>query len=169
MVMTEAPFRLHRLSGGEPMMAKTKPYWPSVTGPLGQIATVALWLGHQNVATMQIYVHADLVLKEQALARTATKGIPPGRYRPSAKLLEPFPTWLCLAELQYVNGLGELPRAPRTATELAEDPPCLERRGDRQRGAGSPPGKPPHGSSATGSRSSGAAGIRGNRARRCIC
>lgn len=51
------------------------------------IATVALWLGHQNVATTQIYVHADLALKEQALARTAPKGIPPGRYRPSDKLL----------------------------------------------------------------------------------
>jgi integrase/recombinase XerD len=51
------------------------------------IATVALWLGHQHVATTQIYVHADLALKEQALARTAPKGIPPGRYRPTDKLL----------------------------------------------------------------------------------
>ena len=51
------------------------------------IATVALWLGHENVATTQIYVHADLALKERALARTAPKGIPPGRYRPSDKLL----------------------------------------------------------------------------------
>ncbi len=39
------------------------------------------------MATTQIYVHADLALKEQALARTAPKGIPPGRYRPSDKLL----------------------------------------------------------------------------------
>ena len=51
------------------------------------IVTVALWLGHQNVATTQIYVHADLALKERALARTAPKGSPPGRYRPSDKLL----------------------------------------------------------------------------------
>jgi integrase/recombinase XerD len=51
------------------------------------IVTVALWLGHQNVATTQIYVHADLALKERALARTAPKDIPPGRYRPSDKLL----------------------------------------------------------------------------------
>ena len=51
------------------------------------IATIALWLGHQNVATTQIYVHADLALKERALARTAPKGIPPGRYRPPDKLL----------------------------------------------------------------------------------
>src|SRR5579863_2484418 len=32
------------------------------------------------------------------------------------------PTWLCLAELQYVNGLGEFPGAPGAAAELAEDP-----------------------------------------------
>jgi len=51
------------------------------------IVTVALWLGHQNVATTQIYVHADLGLKERALARTAPKDVPPGRYRPSDKLL----------------------------------------------------------------------------------
>jgi len=51
------------------------------------IATVALWLGHQNVATTQIYVHADLALKERALARTAPKDVPAGRYRPPDKLL----------------------------------------------------------------------------------
>ena len=52
------------------------------------IATVALWLGHQNVATTsQVYVHADLGLKERALARTAPKDVPPGRYRPPDKLL----------------------------------------------------------------------------------
>lgn len=51
------------------------------------IVTVALWLGHQNVATTQIYVHADLALKERALARTLPKDVPPGRYRPSDQLL----------------------------------------------------------------------------------
>ena len=51
------------------------------------IATVALWLGHQNVATTQIYLHADLALKERALARTTPKNVKPGRYRPPDKLL----------------------------------------------------------------------------------
>ena len=51
------------------------------------IVTVALWLGHQNVATTNIYVHSDLALKERALARTAPKNLPPGRYQPSDKLL----------------------------------------------------------------------------------
>lgn len=44
---------------------------------------IALWLGHENVATTQIYIHADLALKEQALARTAPLDTVPGRYRPS--------------------------------------------------------------------------------------
>lgn len=37
---------------------------------------IALWLGHESVATTQIYVHADLALKERALART-THSPPP--------------------------------------------------------------------------------------------
>ncbi|ASW55300.1 tyrosine-type recombinase/integrase [Plantactinospora sp. KBS50] len=44
---------------------------------------IALWLGHESVATTQIYVHADLALKERALARTAPLGTPPGRYQPT--------------------------------------------------------------------------------------
>jgi hypothetical protein len=31
---------------------------------------IALWLGHEQVATTQVYIHADLTLKERALART---------------------------------------------------------------------------------------------------
>lgn len=44
---------------------------------------IALWLGHESVATTQIYIHADLALKEQALARTAPLETTPGRYQPS--------------------------------------------------------------------------------------
>jgi integrase len=43
---------------------------------------IALWLGHASVATTQIYVHADLALKERALARTTPEGTLPGRYQP---------------------------------------------------------------------------------------
>src|SRR6266568_7523955 len=39
---------------------------------------------------------------------------------------EPFPSWLCLAGLQYVNGLGELSGAPGAAAEFPEDVPGLE-------------------------------------------
>jgi len=35
------------------------------------LATIALWLGHEGIETTQIYLHADLNLKEQAIARTA--------------------------------------------------------------------------------------------------
>ncbi|MCI4338619.1 MAG: site-specific integrase [Thermoplasmata archaeon] len=48
---------------------------------------IALWLGHEEVATTQIYVHADLALKERALDRTTPIGSPPGRYRPPDDLL----------------------------------------------------------------------------------
>ena len=44
---------------------------------------IALWLGHESVATTQIYIHADLALKQQALARTAPLDSTPGRYRPT--------------------------------------------------------------------------------------
>lgn len=48
---------------------------------------IALWLGHENVRTTQIYLHADLALKERALARTLPPRSRPGRYRPPDKLL----------------------------------------------------------------------------------
>ena len=45
------------------------------------IATIALWLGHESTQTTHIYEHADPALKEQAIARTAPLGTKPGRYR----------------------------------------------------------------------------------------
>jgi integrase/recombinase XerD len=48
---------------------------------------IALWLGHEQVETTQVYVHADLAIKEQALARTAPVNGKPGRYRPPDSLL----------------------------------------------------------------------------------
>lgn len=48
---------------------------------------IALWLGHENVETTQVYVHADLRLKEKALARVTAPAANPGRYRPDDKLL----------------------------------------------------------------------------------
>ena len=48
---------------------------------------IALWLGHENVETTQIYLHADLALKEKALARIAPPSTPPGRYHPPDALL----------------------------------------------------------------------------------
>ncbi len=48
---------------------------------------IALWLGHESIETTQIYVHADLSLKEKALARITLIESAPGRYRPPDKLL----------------------------------------------------------------------------------
>ena len=48
---------------------------------------IALWLGHEQIETTQIYLHADMTLKEQALARTTPPDTPPGRYRPPDTLL----------------------------------------------------------------------------------
>ena len=48
---------------------------------------IALWLGHESIETTQMYVHADMTLKERALARTAPITNTPGRYRPSDPLL----------------------------------------------------------------------------------
>jgi hypothetical protein len=46
------------------------------------LATIALWLGHESTTTTRIYEHADPALKEQAAARLAPLGIKPGRYPP---------------------------------------------------------------------------------------
>jgi integrase len=50
-------------------------------------AVIALWLGHEQIETTQIYLQADLALKERALARTAPTTTKPGRYKPPDKLL----------------------------------------------------------------------------------
>jgi len=50
---------------------------------------IALWLGHESIETTQIYLDADLALKEKALAKTTpmAKSKASGRYRPDDKLL----------------------------------------------------------------------------------
>ena len=50
-------------------------------------AVIALWLGHESVETTQMYLHADLRLKEQAMSRIAPLDVKPRRYRPDDKLL----------------------------------------------------------------------------------
>ena len=50
-------------------------------------SVIALWLGHESVETTQMYLHADMRLKEQALSRTKPLDARPGRFRPNDKLL----------------------------------------------------------------------------------
>ena len=50
-------------------------------------AVIALWLGHESVETTFVYLHADLELKERAMAKTSPSDIRPARYRPDDDLL----------------------------------------------------------------------------------
>ena len=48
---------------------------------------IALWLGHESIETTQIYLDADLELKQRVLDKTTPPNGKPGRYRPDDKLL----------------------------------------------------------------------------------
>jgi integrase/recombinase XerD len=50
-------------------------------------SVIALWLGHEGTETTQIYLHADMSIKEKALDRVHQPGTAPGRYRPPDTLL----------------------------------------------------------------------------------
>lgn len=51
-------------------------------------SVLALWLGHETLETVNVYVHANLQMKERALAKTTPLDVPQGRYRPKDNLLE---------------------------------------------------------------------------------
>jgi site-specific recombinase XerD len=51
------------------------------------VAVIALWLGHADTRSTQPYLHADMTIKERALARTRPLSVKPGRYRPPDSLL----------------------------------------------------------------------------------
>lgn len=48
---------------------------------------IALWLGHESVETTQIYLDANLAMKEKILSKVTPIGHKAGRYRPDDKLL----------------------------------------------------------------------------------
>jgi integrase/recombinase XerD len=49
---------------------------------------IALWLGHESPETTSIYLHADMQLKERALANTTAKKVPVPRFRPSDSVMD---------------------------------------------------------------------------------
>jgi integrase/recombinase XerD len=50
-------------------------------------SVIALWLGHESVETTQMYLHADMRLKQKALSRTTPLGVEPAFYKPDDELL----------------------------------------------------------------------------------
>jgi integrase/recombinase XerD len=51
------------------------------------ITVIALWLGHEQITTTQIYLHADMTHKQRAIDRTRPLAAKPGRYQPPDALL----------------------------------------------------------------------------------
>lgn len=51
------------------------------------LTVIALWLGHESVETTQIYLHADMRLKERALGHADPAGASPARFKPPDHLL----------------------------------------------------------------------------------
>lgn len=49
---------------------------------------IALWLGHESPETTAIYLHADMQLKERALAKTSNRKVQISRYRPDDRLMQ---------------------------------------------------------------------------------
>jgi site-specific recombinase XerC len=52
------------------------------------VTVIALWLGHEQISTTNIYLHADMTHKQQAIDRAKPLNAKPGRYRPPDTLLK---------------------------------------------------------------------------------
>ncbi len=50
-------------------------------------SVIALWMGHQDPGSTQACLHADIPIKERALARVQPPRAAPGRYRPPDTLI----------------------------------------------------------------------------------
>lgn len=51
------------------------------------VSVIALWLGHEDLRSTQAYLHADLAIKQRALAAVTPTTAKPGRFRPADPLL----------------------------------------------------------------------------------
>jgi integrase/recombinase XerD len=54
------------------------------------IAVIAVWLGHESIETTSVYIHANLAMKEKALAKIQPMDTPFRRFRADDRLL---PSW----------------------------------------------------------------------------
>jgi integrase/recombinase XerD len=50
-------------------------------------SVIALWLGHESIATTEVYLHASMAMKEKALAKATPGKTRADRYRPDDRLL----------------------------------------------------------------------------------
>jgi integrase/recombinase XerD len=76
------PLRAHRVTRASLNPVPRRPLTESLIDP-----PYHPHIQHERVETTQIYLHADLALKEKALARTKPPDAKPGRYRPPDTLL----------------------------------------------------------------------------------
>ncbi len=51
------------------------------------VTVIALWLGHEQIETTNVYLHADMTHKLRAIDRTKPLAAKPGRYQPTDTLL----------------------------------------------------------------------------------
>jgi len=51
------------------------------------VAVIALWLGHEQLQTTNVYLHADMNHKQRAIDRVTPFAAKPGRYRPPDPLI----------------------------------------------------------------------------------
>jgi site-specific recombinase XerD len=50
-------------------------------------AVIALWLGHESIATTSVYLHADMTAKQAAIDKTRPSSVQAGRYQPQPDIL----------------------------------------------------------------------------------
>ena len=62
--------------------------WAATPSPSrGELHVIAVWLGHESIETTNVYVHANLAMKEKALAKIQPMDTPFRRFRPDDRLL----------------------------------------------------------------------------------
>jgi hypothetical protein len=76
---------------------------------------MALWLGHADIRSTDAYIHADLTIKERALAATMPASARPGRYQP------PDATLAFLESLYYAD-TRDRQHSPKSASTRAAQP-----------------------------------------------